>query len=196
MDDVLNPWKTLESAVKYDNPWIRVVEHQVLNAAGQPGIYGTVHYKNAAIGIVPVDAEGCTWLVGQYRYPLKQYSWEVPAGGGRLEIEPLASARRELEEETGLRARQWQQILRIHLSNSIGDEEALCYLAWDLQEGPASPDEDEVLNLRRLPVAEALAMIERGEITDAITVAALMRLRLMALDDRLPDALADVLRRR
>jgi 8-oxo-dGTP pyrophosphatase MutT (NUDIX family) len=194
MTEAANPWKTLHSAQKYDNPWIRVVEHQVLNAAGQPGIYGTVHYKNIAIGIVPVDRDGSTWLVGQYRYPLRAYSWEVPAGGGALDVDPLVSARRELEEETGLRARQWQQILRLHLSNSIGDEEALIYLAWDLEQGAAAPDEDEVLDLRRLPVAEALAMVERGAITDTITVAGLMRLRLMALEGRLPGELAPALR--
>lgn len=196
MDDAANPWKTLESAVKYDNPWIHVVEHKVLNAAGQPGIYGTVHYKNLAIGIVPVERDGGIWLVGQYRYPLRRYSWEVPAGGGRLDVEPLDTAQRELQEETGLRARQWRQILRMHLSNSIGDEEALCYLAWELEPGPAAPDEDEVLNLRRVPFGDALAMVETGAITDAITVAALLRLRLLALDGCLPDDLAEVLRRR
>ena len=196
MDEAANPWTTLDATLKYDNPWIRVVEHKVLNAAGQPGIYGTVHYKNIAIGIVPIDRDGSTWLVGQYRYPLKSYSWEVPAGGGALDVEPLASARRELEEETGLRARHWRQILRMHLSNSIGDEEALIYLAWDLEQGPASPDEDEVLRLRRLPFAEALALVERGEITDAITVAALMRLRLLAMDGALPADLSEVLRLR
>jgi 8-oxo-dGTP pyrophosphatase MutT (NUDIX family) len=194
MDDFANPWTTLDSAEKYDNPWIRVVEHRVLNAAGQPGIYGTVHYKNLAIGIVPIDRDGSTWLVGQYRYPLGQYSWEVAAGGGPLGIDPLLSAQRELHEETGLTARRWRQILRMHLSNSIGDEVALCYLAWELEQGSAAPDEDEVLNLRRLPFAEALRMVEDGTITDAITVGALLRLRLLALSGGLPDALAAVLR--
>lgn len=194
MDEAANPWTTLDSAVKYDNPWIRVVEHKVLNAAGGAGIYGTVHYKNLAIGILPIDRDGSTWLVGQYRYPLKAYSWEVPAGGGALGVDPLVSAQRELAEETGLQARHWQQIARLHLSNSIGDEEALCYLAWDLEQGTASPDEDEVLNLRRLPFAEALAMVERGEITDAISVASILRLRLLALEGRLAAELCDALR--
>jgi hypothetical protein len=114
-----NPWKTLTQEVKYENPWITVEEHQVLNPSGGEGIYGTVHFKNKAIGIVPVDAEGNTWLVGQYRYPLDEYSWEIPEGGCPVGEDILEGARRELKEETGLSANSWENIMRIHTSNCI-----------------------------------------------------------------------------
>jgi 8-oxo-dGTP pyrophosphatase MutT (NUDIX family) len=140
-----NPWTTLSSELKYDNPWIAVTEHQVLTPAQSPGIYGTVHFKNIAIGIVPIDANGFTWLVGQYRYPLKAYSWEIPEGGGKLHEPPLQSAKRELKEETGLEAGHWEQILEMHLSNSATDERAVVYLATDLSEGPSCPEETEDL---------------------------------------------------
>jgi 8-oxo-dGTP pyrophosphatase MutT (NUDIX family) len=169
------PWTTLSSEMKYDNPWITVTEHQVLNAAQSPGIYGTVHFKNLAIGIVPVDRNGFTWLVGQFRYPLEKYSWEIPEGGGKLNAPPLETAKRELKEETGLEAAHWQLILEMHLSNSVTDERGLVYLATDLTEGNAEPDEDEVLTLRRVSLQNAIQMVDRGEITDSISVAALLK---------------------
>ncbi len=193
MDESRNPWTTLGSAVRYDNPWIRVVEHQVLNPAGRPGVYGTVHYKHRAIGIVPIDGEGCTWLVGQYRYPLRRYSWEIPEGGGRLDLPAIDSARRELKEETGLTARSWLEIQRLHLSNSVSDEESVAFLAWDLEAGEAEPEENEELRVRRLPFAEALTMALSGTVSDAISVAALLRVRLMALAGELPEPLRPVL---
>jgi 8-oxo-dGTP pyrophosphatase MutT (NUDIX family) len=196
MDEVRNPWTTLDSTEKYDNPWIRVVEHRVINAAGNPGIYGTVHYKILAIGVVPIDAAGFTWLVGQYRYPLKRYSWEIPEGGGKLDVPPVESAKRELKEETGLSARHWQEIQRMHLSDSITDEASIAFLAWGIEEGAASPEEDEELQVRRLPLSEAVAMALRGDITDAISVAALLRVRLMALEGELPSEVAAALRGR
>ncbi|MEM6723516.1 MAG: NUDIX hydrolase, partial [Bacteroidota bacterium] len=105
-----NPWTKLSEALQYDNPWIRITEHQVLNPNGNPGIYGVVHFKNVAIGIVPLDEEYNTWLVGQYRYTLEQYSWEIPEGGGPLGTDPLKSAKRELLEETGITAKEWTNI--------------------------------------------------------------------------------------
>jgi 8-oxo-dGTP pyrophosphatase MutT (NUDIX family) len=182
----VNPWTTLSSAERYDNPWIRVVEHQVLNPAGKPGIYGTVHFKNLAIGVVPVDAEGCTYLVGQYRYPLGRYSWEIPEGGGRHAVDPLVSAQRELIEEVGLVASGWQEILRLDLSNSVTDERGLCYLAWDLEQRTAEPEDTELLQIRRLPLREAASLAVSGEITDSLSVAALLRVELMVLTGALP----------
>jgi len=176
-----NPWRTLRSSLRYDNPWISVTHHDVLNPSGGVGIYGVVHFKNRAIGVLALQDDGTTYLVGQYRYALNSYSWEIPEGGGSHAEDPLAAAKRELLEETGLRAREWQQILRMHLSNSVSDEESIVYLATDLEQGEASPEETERLELRRLPFTEVLKMVQRGEITDAISVAAVL---CVALDQR------------
>lgn len=182
-----NPWTILATKPIYENPWMRVVEHDVLNPKGKPGIYGVMHAQNLATGVVPIDADGCVTLVGQYRFPLGQYSWEIPEGGGRKGVDPLLSAQRELAEETGQTARHWLPILTLHLSNSITDEVAHSYLAWGLEQGTASPEDTEELQLRRIPFAEAYAMAMRGGITDAIAVASLMKVRLMALDGALPE---------
>jgi ADP-ribose pyrophosphatase len=174
-----NSWQTLESKLIYDNPWIALTEHQVINPSGGQGIYGVVHFKNRAIGIVALDQENCMYLVGQWRYALNAYSWELPEGGGLFSEDPLKAAKRELLEETGLKALQWQEILRMHLSNSVSDEESIVYLATQLEAGIASPEETEDLQVRRVPLAEVLEMVLRGEITDSITVAAVFRVALM-----------------
>jgi 8-oxo-dGTP pyrophosphatase MutT (NUDIX family) len=177
-----NPWTTLSSETKYENNWITVTEHQVLNPAKSPAIYGTVHFKNLAIGIVPVDKDGFTWLVGQYRYPLKSYSWEIPEGGGKISEPPVVTAKRELKEETGLEATHWEQILEMHLSNSVTDERAIVFLATGLSEGTSSPEETEVLSIRKVTLRDALAMVERAEITDSISVAAILKIALLRKD--------------
>jgi len=174
-----NPWATLSSEIRYDNNWITVTEHQVLTPAKTAGIYGTVHFKHLAVGIVPVDAEGFTWLVGQYRYPLGAFSWEIPEGGGRLAVPALETAKRELKEETGMEAAHWDQIVEMHLSNSVSDERAIIFLATGLTEGTPSPDETEVLTLRKILLKDAIGMVERSEITDAMSVAGLLKAALM-----------------
>jgi 8-oxo-dGTP pyrophosphatase MutT (NUDIX family) len=180
MNEHVNPWRTLSSERKYNNAWIEVTEHQVVNPGGGRGIYGTVHFKNRAIGVLPIDADGNTWLVGQYRYPLWRYSWEIPEGGGALDVEPVESAKRELREETGLVAASWQKLLELHLSNSVTDEGAVIFLATELSQGEAAPEETEALSLRKLPFDEAYAMVLAGEITDVISVAAILRYKLLA----------------
>lgn len=180
-----NPWTTLESRLVYENNWIGLTEHQVINPSGGKGIYGQVSFKNLAIGILPVDDEMYTWLVGQYRYPLKAYSWEIPEGGGPLNLSPLDSAKRELREETGLSADSWTEIQRLHLSNSVTDELAIVYLARGLTQGKAAPEDTEELVLRRLPLQEACAMAEDGSITDSISVAALLKAKIMILEGKL-----------
>ena len=173
-----NPWRTLRSSLRYDNPWISVTHHDVVNPSGNDGIYGVVHFKNRAIGVLALEDDGSTYLVGQYRYALQAYSWEIPEGGGPHDENPLEAAKRELLEETGLRAREWRQILRLHLSNSVSDEESIVYLATGLEQGEASPEETERLALRRLPFTDVLEMVQRGEITDSITVAAVLHVAL------------------
>jgi 8-oxo-dGTP pyrophosphatase MutT (NUDIX family) len=177
-----NPWKTLSSDEKYDNPWIRVTEHQVVNPNGGRGMYGTVHFKNLAIGILPVDEAGNTWLVGQHRYPMNKYSWEIPEGGGKLGIDPLVSAKRELSEETGIEAAKWVKILEMDLSNSVTDERSIVYLATGLTFGKSHPEEDEALTVRKVSLRAALGMVLAGEITDAISVAALLYAGVNLLD--------------
>lgn len=169
-----NNWKTISRETTYENRWIRVEHRDVVTPAGSPGIYGVVHFKNKAIGIVPVDDEGFVYLVGQYRYPLDAYSWEIPEGGGPIGEDPLAAARRELKEETGLTAERWQQIGRVHTSNSVTDEEGLIFLAQGLTVGEAQPEETEELTLKRIPLAEAVDMVMRSEITDSIAVCGIL----------------------
>ena len=174
-DETHNPWQTLSTEVKYHNPWISVREDQVLNPGGGQGIYGVVSMKNKALGIVPVDAEGNTWLVGQYRYPLNEYSWEIPMGGGLIGHDILVSAQRELKEETGLTAARWTRIARLHTSNSVTDEEGFVYLAEDLTQGDLEPEETEDLRLWKLPLAEAVRLVMADRITDGISVAGLLK---------------------
>lgn len=169
-----SPWKTVSETIAYDNPWIQVSHRTVINPGGGNGIYGVVSFKNLAIGIVPIDDEGFTWLVGQYRYTLNAYSWEIPEGGGPKGEEPLETAKRELLEETGLVANDWQLLCPIHTSNSVTDEYGLIFMARDLHQAEASPEETEQLIVWKLPLSEAIAMIERGEITDSLSIAGLL----------------------
>lgn len=169
-----NPWQTITQTETYSNPWISVHHNTVVNPNGGAGIYGVVSFKNLAIGIVPVDHEGFTWLVGQYRYTLNAYSWEIPEGGGPKGEEPLETAKRELREETGLIANNWQVLCPIHTSNSVTDEYGLIFLAQNLELQEASPEETEQLILWKLHLTEAVAMVERGEITDSLSIAGLL----------------------
>lgn len=180
-----NPWTVLSEKQVYDNKWIRLTEFDVINPSGGKGIYGKVHFKNLAIGIVPVDEDWHTWLVGQYRFTLDRYSWEIPEGGGPLEIEPLESAKRELLEETGLEASEWTPIMNLHLSNSVTDEYAIIYLARGLKQGVATPDETEQLQVKRIPFEEAWQMVESGAITDAMSVAAIQKVKWMQLQNQI-----------
>lgn len=184
-NDKKGPWTVLSQKDVYENPWIRLTHHEVLTPAQTPGIYGLVHYKNLAIGVVPVDAEGHTYLVGQYRFPLDAYSWEIPEGGGAHGVDPLDSAARELREETGLTARHWRKLLEADLSNSVSDERAVAYLAWGLTPGESEPEATEELAVKRVPLAEAFRMVEAGEIRDALSVLSLQAVRLQQLEGKL-----------
>ena len=179
-----NPWKINSEQEIYDNPWISLTEYQVLNPSGNPGIYGKVHFKNYAIGILPLDTEFNTYLVGQYRFPLGQYSWEMPEGGGPLGTNPLDSAKRELLEETGLKANNWTELVRMHLSNSVSDELSIVYLARNLEQFEAEPEETEQLLIRKLPFAEVYRMVCDGMITDSMTVAAVLKLQLLIIENK------------
>lgn len=173
-----NPWLTRAIRPVYDNAWIRLEEHQVTNPAGNPGMYGKVCFKTRAVGIIPLDEQGNTWLVGQHRYTLDAWSWEIPMGGSPMGEDCEQTARRELQEETGLRAGDITQILHLHTSNSITDEQAYVYLARQLQSGHTDFEDTEDIEVKKLPVSEAIAMAQDGRITDAISVAGLLHLAL------------------
>ena len=178
MEKEINPWKTISQETTYENAWIKVEHHEVVNPAGNPGIYGKVHFKNTAISIVPIDSEGFTYLVGQYRYTLNAYSWEVPEGGCSIETGEytLDAAKRELLEETGLIASEWTKLGEVYLSNSVSDEKAIMYVAQNLSQHQACPEETEQLKIRRIHLKEAIEMAKNGEITDALSVLTLLKI--------------------
>jgi len=178
-EDLGNPWRRLSRRVAYENPWICVDEDQVIRPDGKDGIYGVVHFKNRAVGVVPLDENDRVLLVGQYRYTLDQYSWEIPEGGVPLDEDPLSGAQRELMEETGYTAAKWQELGRAHLSNSVSDEHAIYFLAEELIPGTPRPEGTERLSLRWVTFPEALTMVERGEITDALSIIASQRVALL-----------------
>jgi 8-oxo-dGTP pyrophosphatase MutT (NUDIX family) len=175
MNENKNPWKTLSVKEVYDNKWIRITHRDVINPSGGAGIYGVVHFKNVAMGIVPLDADWNTWLVGQYRYTLERYTWEIPEGGGPLGTDPLDAAKRELLEETGITAGKWTMLLDMHTSNSVTDEYGIAYVAQDLSFGESEPEETEDLQVRRVPLEEAVQMVLDGTITDSLSMIALLK---------------------
>ena len=188
-----NPWTTLSQELRYENPWIRLSHREVVNPAGNPGIYGVVHFKNRAVAVVPLDEEGYTWIVGQYRSTLDAYSWEIPEGGAPPDESPLAAAQRELAEETGISASRWTDLGVVHLSNSVTDETGYIYLATGLRFGPPAPEETETLRIRKLPLSEAVQMVLDGVITDCLSVAALLKVNTLLLSGklRIPDSAPD-----
>lgn len=186
MDTRFNPWKILDYTVKYANRWIGVTEYNVINPSGGNGIYGKVHFKNIAIGIFPLDEAYNTYLVGQYRFTIDKYSWEIPEGGCPVDEEPLQTAKRELLEETGLGAGNWERIMQMHLSNSVTDEYCEVFLATGIHVvSEAEPEETEQLQVKKIPFDEAYKMVMDNEITDAITVAAVLKIKLMIQEGRL-----------
>jgi 8-oxo-dGTP pyrophosphatase MutT (NUDIX family) len=172
-------WTKYSSRTVYENDWMTVLEDHVRNPGGGENQYGYVHFKNVAVAILPLDHEEHTWLVGQSRYTLGQYSWELPMGGAPREEDPVIAAQRELAEETGLRASDWQELMRLHTSNSITDEQAIVFVASGLEAGDSALEESEDIVTQRVHIDTAIGMAMNGEITDAISVAALLRVGLI-----------------
>jgi ADP-ribose pyrophosphatase len=170
-----NNWEVLSKKEVYDNPWITLHHHEVITPGKTNGIYGTVHFKNYAIGIIPLTKNLETYLVGQYRFALNAYSWEIPMGGGPISDSILDSAARELQEEVGLKANKWQEILKIHTSNSVCDEEGYVFIASDLEETLATPEVTEELQVKKLTFNEAFEMLINGEITDSLSIAGILK---------------------
>ena len=175
-----NPWKLQSSKKIFENPWLTLREDEVINPGNGLSHYGKINFKNLAIGIIPLDKNNNTWLIGQYRYVPDCYSWEIPMGGGPLNTDPLESAKRELKEETGLIAEDWQELMKLHTSNSVTDERGLVYVARNLTQGETEFEETEDLLIQKLPIEEAIERVLSGEITDAVSVAGLLKLKLIS----------------
>ena len=184
MNEYTNPWKISDQKEIYDNAWIHLTEYDVINPSGGKGIYGKVHFKNTAIGIVPLDENLNTYLVGQYRFTINEYSWEIPEGGA-LNEEPLLAAQRELLEETGLKAERWQMIREMYLSNSVTDENCFIFVATGLTQHNSMPEETEQLAIKKLPFQEVYNMVMSGKIKDALSITAILQTKLLLLENKL-----------
>ncbi len=183
----IGPWTVERAREVFDNPWIRVTDHDVIRPDGAPGKYGVVHFKNLAVGVLPLCDDGSVPLVGQHRFPHDAYSWELPEGGGALAVDPLQSAKRELAEETGYRARHWRPLADFDLSNSVTDEKAACYLAWGLEAGTAEPEADEVLAQRLVSFSALHEMVLKGDIRDSLTIIMVLAAKAQAERGLLPE---------
>ena len=175
IDENKNPWQILSNAKKYESPWIKINEYDVIHPSGKNGIYGVVDFKNYAIGILPLDKDLNTWIVGQYRFPLNKYSWEIPEGGGPKNIDILDSAKRELVEECGIIAKDWRKIYHFNTSNSCTNEHAYIFLATDLTFTQSSPEDSEQLQVKKIPFSVLYEMVLANEITDSLTIIAVFK---------------------
>lgn len=179
MEKSINPWTIKSSELKYDNPWMTVSEHQVINAAGNDGIYGVVHIKHYAVAVLALDEENNAWIVGQHRFPFDTYEWEIIEGGCPEGTSPLESAKRELKEEAGIEAKDYQLILEMQLSNSKTNEISYSFVAKGLTFSEPDPDEDEILSIRKIPFNDLVAMCMDGSIKDALSIATVLKAKLL-----------------
>ncbi|KAA5801668.1 NUDIX hydrolase [Alkalicaulis satelles] len=185
------PWTIVSERLAYENPWVRLRHYEVRQPDGQASVYGVFEPHNLAIGIVPVFADGTIMLVGQHRFALDAWSWELPEGGGPRDVDPLLTARRELKEETGLTARRWAQIADYDVSNSVTTERAIGFIAWELEQGEPEREGSEAdMQMRRVGLQQALAMAMSGEIRDGFTLTLLAAADHAARHGRLEPELA------
>ncbi len=176
MVEKIGGWQRLSQKNVYENDWIRVTHEEVKRPNNTEGIYGVVHFKNQAVGVIPIDDEGNTWLVRQSRYALNQFTWEIPEGGSPDGEDPLESAKRELKEEVGIEAREWESLMTLHTSNSVTDEVGFIFVARDLILGEQLLDETEDIEVKKIPLREAIDMVYKGVITDALSICGLLKL--------------------
>jgi len=183
-------WQKLRGEVVFETPWIRVESHDVIAPTGKPAHYGLAFFQNRAIGVLPLFDDGTVPLVGQMRYSIDAYTWEIPEGGAPMDEDPAHGAARELREETGLIAAELREIQRMDLSNSVTNEECVCYLATGLTEAETEPDDTERFDYARVPFSQLLEAVIKAQVRDAITVACVLRVHHMAVTGDLPPALA------
>jgi 8-oxo-dGTP pyrophosphatase MutT (NUDIX family) len=183
-------WRSGPGRVRFSNPWIDLVEYDAVAPTGFETHYAVVRFRMLALGVLPICDDGSVVLVGQQRFPLGDYSWEMPEGGGKPDEDPLTGAARELAEEAGLTAGTWRKALELDLSNSVTDERGVCYLAWDLAPCETAPDETEHFDVVRVPFRALLDAINAGQIRDSLTVATCLRAYHMAREGELPPDLA------
>lgn len=174
-----NPWQTINCKTQYENPWITVTHRDVINPSGNEGIYGVVEFKKITVGVLPLDEELNVWLVRQFRYSIDQYSWEIPEGGADEGESLLNAAKRELLEEVGLTAKKWRPLLDIHPSNAITNEFAKIYLAENLEYTAPNLDDTEDIIAEKFPISQVVQMIMDGEITDSITIATVLKAKIL-----------------
>ena len=186
----IGPWQVQSRRVAFENPWIQIVDHAVQHPDGSDGQYGVVRFKNRAIGILPVHEDGTIPLVGQHRFAHDSYSWELPEGGGPLDQDPLDAAKRELAEETGLRAAHWMEIAQFDVSNSVTDEQAVCFLAWDLTKGAPSPDPSEKFTYDRVSFSALRKRVFNGQIRDSLTIIMVLKAAALLEAGELPPEVA------
>jgi len=190
MAEKRGPWTVFDKEIRFETPWLRIDDYNALRPDGAPTRYGVVHFKNTALGVLPLFENGDTLLVGQHRFPADRYSWELPEGGGDPRQDPVAEARRELEEETGYYATEFQEYLRMDMSNSVTDEIAIGYIATNLVPGRTNPDPSEVLETRRIAFKDLLNECVSGQIFDSLTLVMVFKAYYMAREGLLEPELA------
>jgi ADP-ribose pyrophosphatase len=191
-----DPFTLVSSKIAYENAWIKVEHQEIIRPDGAAGVYGIVRFANRAVAVLPLEANGDVWLVGQWRRPLNAWSWEIPEGGVPFDEDLEAGARRELEEEAGLIAGTLLKVLEFDTSNSVTDEVGTSFIAYDLTQGTLAPDPTEVLSLRRVHFTDVLAEIDQGLIRDGPTLATVLRAHQLALTNRLPARHCDAMLKR
>jgi len=188
-----SPWRNDSEETLFENPWLRLTRHDATAPTGLAADYVVMRPKNVATGVLPIHDDGTVTLVGQQRFALANYSWEMPEGGAPMGEDPFDGVRRELAEEAGLAAEHWRPALTMELSNSVTDEIAMTWLAWGLSPVPVAPDPTEVIAVVRVPFVDLLDEIGRGTVRDAMTVATAYKAHHMATTGELPEALARAL---